>query len=187
MKNTYSWIGTKGNVFELEAECTMEVIDEVLPLDGYEMSTGNKVNHTKALLTAKVDGIVVDTCWNTNFWKVIDMQSGAKKIWGIKNIGFVAEKAAEIEAFLNDVIESAKTEDVKEIEKVEESKMISESIEIATSIIEKAKKQNTIPTEKEAREAERKWNNLYNEGGNGYVPHIVDIDEYNWALSIINK
>lgn len=187
MKKTFTWIGANGNVFELEAECTMEVTNEVLNADGYEIETGKKETYINANLVAKIDGKEVDSCWNTDFWRIIDVKNGIKRIWGIDKIGFTAEKAIEIEAFLKDVIESAKTEEVKEIEAEEAAKKHSKDVKNATRIIEEAHKQETIPTAREAREMERRWNDLYNEGGEGYVPHIVDIDEYNWALSILGN
>ena len=39
-----------------------------------------------------------------------------------------------------------------------------------------------LPTYEEARAKEREWNDTYNEGGYGYVPHYVDRDEYARAV-----
>lgn len=35
-----------------------------------------------------------------------------------------------------------------------------------------------LPSAAEAREEERNWNNVYNEGGEGYVPHYYTQEEY---------
>ena len=168
---TFTWVGAKGNVIELEAEYKMELKNEILDADGWKIETGKKETIITANLVAKVDGKVIEECWNTSYWKIIDVNNGLKRIWGINKIGFTAETAIEVEKFLNEVIESAKTEEVKELEEV----------------IAKANKQNSIPTYEEARKMERDYNNMYNEGGEGYVPHIVDIDEYNRALAIMNQ
>ena len=36
-------------------------------------------------------------------------------------------------------------------------------------------------TPEEAKQARINYNNLYNEGGEGYVPHFYTVDEYEWA------
>lgn len=45
-------------------------------------------------------------------------------------------------------------------------------------MIAKAEAQESIPTPAEAAEMRRKYNNLYNEGGYGYVPQIIDSVKY---------
>lgn len=36
----------------------------------------------------------------------------------------------------------------------------------------------TLPTREETRAKERQWNDTYNEGGEGYVPHTMDKTDY---------
>ncbi|MEQ2441795.1 hypothetical protein WMO26_13230 [Solibaculum sp. CLA-JM-H44] len=45
-------------------------------------------------------------------------------------------------------------------------------------MIAKAEAQESIPTPAEAVKMRRKYNNLYNEGGYGYVPQIIDSVKY---------
>ena len=40
-----------------------------------------------------------------------------------------------------------------------------------------------LPTTAEAREKGRKWNNVYNEGGEGYVPHYYSQSEYDYLTA----
>lgn len=40
-----------------------------------------------------------------------------------------------------------------------------------------------LPTAAEAREKGRKWNNVYNEGGEGYVPHYYSQKEYDYLTA----
>lgn len=44
-----------------------------------------------------------------------------------------------------------------------------------------------LPTYEEARAKEREWNDTYNEGGYGYVPHYVDKDEYARAVKKLEE
>lgn len=41
-----------------------------------------------------------------------------------------------------------------------------------------AEQQTDLPEKAEAHRREQKWNNLHNEGGEGYVPHIYSLEEY---------
>jgi len=192
MKKTFTWIGAKGNKFELEAECTMEVRNIVLDADGIEYETKKKEICINAKLIAKVDGKVVETCNNINFWRIIDLENGLKRIWGINSIGFNAEIAAEIEKFLNKVIESAKTEEVKEFEAEKRDKEATNEIRTAQRIIEIAEvspkhADGKLYTYNELQDYLKSYNNMFNEGQEGYLPRYVCQEEYEKALGILNR
>lgn len=192
MKKTFTWIGAKGNKFELEAECTMEVRNIVLDADGIEYETKKKEICINAKLIAKVDGKVVETCNNINFWRIIDLENGLKRIWGINSIGFNAEIAAEIEKFLNKVIESAKTEEVKEFEAEKRDKEATNEIRTAQRIIEIAEvspkhADGKLYTYNELQDYLKSYNNMFNEGQEGYLPRYVCQEEYEKALEILNR
>lgn len=178
MKKTYSWNLKDGRVVTLEAWCTQTLRDEIVDADGYKVNVGEEVE-TRANLVAYVDGEKYDSCWNTAFWQVIDTkQAGVKKIWGIKGIGFTEERAFEIEAFLNDVIESGKSEEVKayDAEKAAEKKAKAIS-EIEEQLAEAER--SGIYTKEEAEIRRQSYINVYNEGGSGYVPHFYSQEEVN--------
>lgn len=192
MKKTFTWIGAKGNKFELEAECTMEVRNIVLDADGIEYETKKKEICINAKLIAKVDGKVVETCNNINFWRIIDLENGLKRIWGINSIGFNAEIAAEIEKFLNKVIESAKTEEVKDFEAEKRDKEATNEIRTAQRIIEIAEvspkhADGKLYTYNELQDYLKSYNNMFNEGQEGYLPRYVCQEEYEKALEILNR
>jgi hypothetical protein len=192
MKKTFTWIGAKGNKFELEAECAMEVRNIVLDADGIEYETKKKEICINAKLIAKVDEKVVETCNNINFWRIIDLENGLKRIWGINSIGFNAEIAAEIEKFLNKVIESAKTEEVKEFEAEKRDKEATNEIRTAQRIIEIAEvspkhADGKLYTYNELQDYLKSYNNMFNEGQEGYLPRYVCQEEYEKALEILNR
>lgn len=61
-------------------------------------------------------------------------------------------------------------------------------IKAAQRVIETAERQKKgIPFVSEARLMERKYNEGMNEGGGGYVPHIVDRDEYEQAKATLQR
>jgi hypothetical protein len=73
----------------------------------------------------------------------------------------------------------------KEQKEKEDKKEKLEKINWAKKIVaENANKK--LMTKDQAKKWKRNYNNVVNEGGDGYVPHIVTQEEYNYALSIIN-
>lgn len=71
-------------------------------------------------------------------------------------------------------VESAGDEQAEEIARLEK-------------IIEKAEQQKEIPTTAEKAEQLRAYNNLHNEGGEGYVPWIVSREEYQAAKEELKR
>lgn len=183
MDNTYSWTGNNGKEFKLVAEFKQYMVDEVRNSDGYEYSTGKKIVRTDSKLVAFADGKEVEVCRNINFWKIIDEPKyGCKRIWGINRIGFTAERASEIESFLNGVIEAGKTEEVKAFENAERAKRIAKELAYYERVVADAEKQKEIMTDKKRKTYMKRWNDIYNEGGEGYVPCPVCKEEYEFAM-----
>ncbi len=55
----------------------------------------------------------------------------------------------------------------------------------AEAIIAKAETQARIPTWEEEKETRKAYNDVMNEGGDGYVPERVTVEEVQWAKNII--
>lgn len=55
------------------------------------------------------------------------------------------------------------------------------------SIIQQCETAEKLYTKDEAMQKRKQYNNLYNEGGTGYVPHFWTIDEYEEAKSELRK
>lgn len=68
-----------------------------------------------------------------------------------------------------------------------EKKEIEESITEYRQIVEQCEKQEKLYTKEEAVKKRRDYNNLYNEGGEGYVPHFYTIEEYEFAKTKLNE
>lgn len=68
-----------------------------------------------------------------------------------------------------------------------EKKETEESIAECRKIIEQCEKQEKLYTKEEAVKKRRDYNNLYNEGGEGYVPHFYTIEEYEFTKTKLNE
>lgn len=68
-----------------------------------------------------------------------------------------------------------------------EAKEDRERIEAAEAVIAKAEAQRDIPTAEEAARRIRQYNNIYNEGGEGYVPQIITVEQYERAKAVLAR
>lgn len=68
-----------------------------------------------------------------------------------------------------------------------EKKETEESIAECRKIIEQCEKQEKLYTKEEAVKKRKDYNNLYNEGGEGYVPHFYTIEEYELTKTKLNE
>ena len=182
----YSWLSTGGTEIKLIAKYAAYMADEILTADGQEIKTGKKIVATEGCLTAYVDGQKIDEAEDVDSWKIIEIQINrqrAYKIWGIGKIAFSSATANEIEKFLNTVIENGTDDNVKKIRWEQKQN----EIQYYAKIIGSAERQDRIPTKKERDKWERNYNSTYNDGGEGYVPHMVCLEEYQWAKAQIEK
>lgn len=62
-----------------------------------------------------------------------------------------------------------------------------EDIEYYQNIVRKAERQPDIPTPEEAARRSKRWNDVYNEGGYGYVPDIIDSARYARAKQMLQE
>lgn len=190
MKGTFEFKLRNGNTCTIEAtyECVME--NEVLDADGYKIVGQTKPTEAgRCDMVAYVDGKKIDSCWNTSFWRLIDIKEipGAKKIWGLK-VGFAnPEDAERYEKWIAEIIDGGKSDEVKAYEKAEKEKEIKEKVESAEKTIAKAESQKDIPTKEEAKRRMKQYNDVMNEGGEGYVPYIISVEEYEYAKEIVEK
>lgn len=74
-----------------------------------------------------------------------------------------------------------------ERQKEKEEKEREAKIREYTETIKRCEAAKKLYTKEEAGEERRKYINLYNEGGGGYVPHFYTIEEYEWAKSKLEE
>ena len=188
MEGTFEFKLKGGSVCTIEVtyECIMG--NEIVDADGDKIILDPKPTDVgRCQMVAYVDGRKVDSSKNSAFWRLVDTPEGMKKIWGLK-IGFSnSEDAERYEKWISGIIESGKTDEVRAYEKAEKEVKIKEKLERAKKTIIKAERQKDIPTKAEAKRRMKQYNDVMNEGGEGYVPCIISLDEYEHAKEIVKK
>lgn len=188
---TYTWTGSKGNKIELRAECKTSVSDKSVDLDGNVTVVGKELTST-ATLEVFVDGNKISSCYDINFWETIDIGNGLKRIWGIEQIAFTSDRAIEIDAFLKSVIAAGKSEEVVEIESANSASDIADAKSSASEIIKlsettRKNSDGTLMTNAQAKSYLRTYNNVNNEGGEGFTPFIVTAEMLTAAQKTLSK
>ena len=166
---TYKFNTQSGKEVKLEISYTIEKVNFNRDLDGYGYQKQEVVENGE--IKIYVEG--------KEFGTITDLYLPEGKNFRIGNaiIKLTDEQRAEINAIITALKEDAKVEE--EVEEVE--------IEEVKAIVEKAESQKEIPAYETANGMEREHNEIYNEGGEGYVPHIIDKDEYRRALKALSR
>ncbi|MFA6851337.1 MAG: hypothetical protein WCS30_13425 [Selenomonadaceae bacterium] len=185
MKKTFEWTMGNGALGLIEATYAEVMEQKEINLDGHvvkgkaEPTTVGRCN-----MVVYINGKEFDSCRDSNFWRLIDVKPGTKKIWGLK-IGFDAANAKRYEEFVSRLIDEGTTEEVKVYTAAKKTERLAQQIEWAEEVISKAEAQQNIPCAAEAKAQMKSYNDIQNEGGEGYAPRIYNKDEYNEALEII--
>jgi hypothetical protein len=181
---TLAWMGSKGQKIELRAFCKTTLVDDIINADGDKINVGKKIQ-TKANLELWVDDKKIDSCWDTDFWKIIDVKPGLKKIWGLP-VAMTPEQAEIVEKFLKEIIESGKSEEVKTEETAKAEAEKAKRRARAQRIVDAAEKYTTpLMTDAEYRVWARNYNHLHNEGGDGYIPERITVEQLKDAKKVL--
>lgn len=190
MKGTFEFKLKDGRTCKLDAtyECVMK--NEISYFDGYEVVGEPKPEESvKCNLVAYVEGKEVDSCRNPSSWRLIDIREapGKKKIQGLIIAFSNPEEAKRYEKWIAEIIDGGKSDEVKAYERTEKEKKIKRKVESAKKTIKEAERQKDIPTRAEAKRRMKSYNDFMNEGGEGYVPYIISLEEYEYAKEIVEK
>jgi hypothetical protein len=185
MTKTMKWTSSQGNEIELRAHCTITMVDDIRDADGDKINIGKKES-IDANLELYVDGKLVDSCWNTSFWRTIDYKNGMKKIWGLK-LAMTSDRAELVDAWTKEIIEAGKTEEVKTEETDIANAEAESKAEKAIAIIAMAEAQPKIMTNAEYATWRTNYNRINNEGGEGYVPTMITKEQYEEAKQIVKN
>lgn len=189
MKGTFDYTSEKSGrsfVLEVEYECVMKSQTHWLDGDVIEGKPKPMERGKLRLLEGgkKLRETSITDTWSKAHW---DERNGAWTVQGL-GFGFTDEETANrYNAWLDGIIEQGTTDEVKAYRAAEEARQAANRVEHAKKVIEKAEKQADIPSDAEARRREKEWNDIYNEGGDGYVPHIISMDEYEEAKRVIES
>lgn len=182
---TISWTGKTGRAMELRARYSIRVSERVENLDGDKINMGKEVVEDAAL-ELWVDGKREGLSYTVENWIIYNHAKGFKAIKGLP-VGMTDEQAVIVEAFLAEVIASAVSSEVEEIETEKEEKEMAEKIEIAKEIIAKVENGTKLMSAKGYEYWKKQCNNFWNEGGEGYIPERITTEQYEWAKKILEK
>lgn len=186
MTSKFEFTGKGGRKATIEVTYVCKVEERFLDADGFKVCAGREVSTYGSRMTVYIDGKKLDESTDPNFWRLIDTPNG-KRIWGSK-LGFAdAEMAAKYEAWINRIFEAGKPEELKAAEEKDEAAKAEEEIEHAKEVVAKAESQKDIPDRNEAKRRMKIYNDAVNEGGYGYVPYIVSLEEYEAAKQVLAK
>lgn len=176
-----------GMIIRFEADYICKMEDRVVDADGYKVNVGAEPTTAGSSLVAYADGKRVASCDNPAFWGLIDIKDhpGCKAIHGLNILFSDARQAADYEAWIKSVMDAGTTAEVKEYRAAQQAKDDAEQIKWAEGVVAAAEAQADIPTKAEAQRRMKRYNDINNEGGEGYVPHIYDQDEYRYAMAIL--
>jgi len=188
---TYQWTTDSGKTIELRARCVVTMADDIRDSDGWEINMGKKES-TEAMLEAYVDGVKIDSCWNTAFWSTISITKmpGYKRIWGIEKVAFTTDRAVEIDVFLKSVIAEGTEPAVVETQTAAAKAAKAEKIESAKSVVSASKTtvrnpDGTLMTRAQSSTWKHRYNQINNECGEGFVPEVVTVEDVAWANSVL--
>jgi hypothetical protein len=170
---------------------TVTAFEETISLDGEV--TGSKVVMTTSVKVTHA-GKTLDTA---EFANVSGYESNPK--WFAKmglgkdqKISRVGDKAitmgAEAGEKINEMIEQMKQELAQEFNtKTEKQIQKEEEVQEAKAVVEQAKKEgiSNLMTNAELKKWRESYNNLQNEGGEGYIPIKISKESYKKSLAVL--
>jgi|GEM_PF-6156335 len=177
----YTWKSSKGQIITLIAIATTTTKKEVINLDGDYFDTGKTITNTEVELVAIVDGKKIA---KTDSDYQVSLVPGQENVYWIPSLGKIAftnEVAKRIEKMIEEEIKNSK-QDKTTVEIIN-----TDAIRKAKEIIFKVEKANIkVVAAKDYMNYIRGYNNLHNEGGEGFTPEVITQEEYNEALAILN-
>lgn len=186
MQSTFTLTLADGRTLKLVGTYQCYMSARIIDSDGDLVDVGRFPNES-GLLEMYLDGERIASAINGS-WNLIDVpdRPGIRKIYGLP-IGFTkSEDAQRYENWVKDLISSGTTEGVVAYRADKAEKEYIKQLEHAKSIIKKAESQIDIPDKAEAKRRMNQYNDIHNEGGDGFVPYIYCREEYEYALDVVN-
>lgn len=178
------------------ARITVEFQEVEKRVEGFEgIDLGTEINsHTKIEIVApngKVvtkDTVAVATGYNEVYAERFN-QGGFDTNSEITIVGKAATSGRQAADEINKAIDEMQSELAAEFEvKTEKEIEQEEEIEEAKAVVKLAEKEGieNLKTEAELKEWRKRYNDLHNEGGEGYIPVKISKEKYEWAINILN-
>lgn len=183
--HTLEWQGKNG-IIRLEAEYQAKFQEKVNNLDGNICPTGKLEVVEQASLTAYFNDKQLDHSWNPVSWTIMESSvPGMYQIRGIPKIGIRTEILEKVQQFLADTITEGTPVSIRAFRLDNQIKQARYDLTSHQNTLQKINMQKDLPTRQEARRRMKAYNDLYNEGSEGYVPYIHCIEERDYAVDQI--
>ena len=195
MTKTIGWQTSTGKTVEITMTHESTMIDDTSYSDGYNINLGRKP-HQYGTLAINIDGAKFASIGLDKYTKADEVSGYTLKqnpqlagLYRVAQTNLLAtkENADLFNRALGEVIEGGKSEEYKAHEATEAAKTADQEIEWANGIIAKTTEQGRLFSGAEIKIMATNYNNLYNEGGEGYVPTWVSQEQYNEAQLILNR
>lgn len=178
----------KGTELLLEAKINSEIRESEIDMDGFVFKGDLKLYESSDYTIKKDDKVVArgDLKNTVNWPRETTYQGYTGIVFGqvlISKESFEKIKTAYEESLTEEHSKS----DVKAYIEKHDAEKKEHELNRAKSIIAAAEKQVQIPTRAELKEIQEKWNNIYNEGCEGYVPQMITKEEYDSALKTLKE
>lgn len=196
MENTLKLTLVSGREITLVAEYSEAMEEEISDSDGYKITLSPRPVK-RGSLKAYIDGKLVDSCSSPESWQLVDIinevaqASGCTKaIYGIK-VALTEQNANLYKEWIDKVIEDGTTAEAREYRAEKARKEIEYEKTSALNYIARAEKYmesgQKLMTAEEYRKWARNYNNVANEGGDGYVPELPTKEGYEAAKKYIES
>lgn len=183
-----------GKNISIQATYEESIWQKVLDADGWQIPTDETV------MTRNINIDLVATANGKEYkfdvrltpdrpYFEIDKRNGAKVFPYYPNgIHFVDDDIPnKISEFLTELVAEGTTEEAKKIIEVQKKKDLAKKIEEAKRAIEIGRSQAFLPTEAEAKAMRKQYNDIHNEGGDGYVPSYVTAERFQCASDFLKE
>lgn len=196
MEDTLKLTLTSGTEITLVAEYSEVMEHEISDSDGYKIDRGVKPV-IRGELRAYIGGKLVDSCCSPSSWGLYDTSDekavavgATKRIYGIK-VALTEANASLYKAWIDNVIETGTSQEAQEYRAKEEKKAKESKKASALQYIARAEKYMTsgqkLMTIEEYKAWARNYNNVMNEGGEGYIPDLPTKEAYEAAKKEIES
>lgn len=140
----------------------------------------------RASLTAYFNDKQLDSGWNPASWFLVESPvPGVYQIRDVPKIGIQTEMREKVRQFLEDTIAQGTPVSVQAFRLDHELKQTMYDLASYQNTLKEIKAQKDLPTRQEARRRMKAYNDLYNEGGEGYVPRIYSAEEREYTVDQI--
>lgn len=193
--NTETFLGTKARI---EYSYEKKMVDNIAYADGDNINLGKELFKEEKIIAFigdkkhELHKRMADKN-STSKTHIMALKEGADMFFKAWDGAVVILKKDQLENFkkvMAEVQRRGTTAEAAEYERVQEDKRIAAEVEHAKKVIEKAEntvrnEDGSLMTRQEKRSYLKKYNDFYNEGGEGYLPEVIakeDVEEANKIL-----